>query len=76
MVAEITFNMTVMTSSVSKISSFVAKGTFVVAQITLKVASVAAISILVTKIVFVVAEIIIKEDVIISYVAKTTFYSG
>ena len=43
------------------------------AQITFKVASVADISLLVTKITFSVVEIIIREDVIISYVAKITF---
>ena len=43
------------------------------AQITFKVASVVDISLLVTEITFVVAEIMIKDDVIISYVAKITF---
>ena len=58
--------MAVITSSVSKISSFVAKITFVVDQLIFEVASVADISLLVTKITYVVAEIIIKEDVITS----------
>ena len=66
--------MAVMTSSVSKISSFVTKVTFVLAQITFKVASVADISLLVTKITFVVAEIFIREDVITSYLAKILSY--
>ena len=75
---EIIFKVAVMTSlvlkfSLIKISSFVAKVTFVVAQITCKVVLVADISLLVTKITFVVVEIIIKEDVITSYVAKITF---
>ena len=62
-----------MTSSVAKVSVFVANIIFVVAQITFKVASVADISLLVTKITFVVAEIIFKEDVITSYVPKITY---
>ena len=64
--------MAVMTSSVPKISLFVAKVVCVVAQITFKVASWPDICLLMTKIIFVMAEIIIKENAITSYVAKIT----
>ena len=67
---EIPLKVAVMTSSVPKISSFVSKVTFVVAQITFKLTSVADISLLVTKITVVVAEIKNKEDVSTFYVAK------
>ena len=59
-----------MSFSEFKINLFVAKTTFVVAQINFKVASVADISLFLAKITFVVAYIIIKEDAITSSVAK------